>query len=79
MGPLKDGILPGYGDHWREPWRSFTRYCRAVQSRYASLGPDGLVWLREAGVLTVTLDQLHQEQQAAAAVLQIRFIKICCW
>src|SRR5262245_23774155 len=69
MSRLTGGILPGYGDHRREPWRSFARYCRAIQTRYGLQAPDALPWVREAGLLTVALDQLHQEVADTRAVL----------
>jgi hypothetical protein len=66
---LKGRILPGYGDHRREPWRTFGRYCRALQARYGSLSPDALHWTREAGLLVVALDALHREEQDIRARL----------
>ena len=69
MSRLKGAILRGLGDHRREPWRSFARYCRALQARYPGQGPDWLRWLREAGYLTITLDQIAEEAQAARTVL----------
>jgi hypothetical protein len=66
---LKGQILRGYGDHRREPWRTFARYCRSVQARYGQLGPDARHWLREAGLLTLALDALHREEQTVRMVL----------
>lgn len=60
---LKGQILRGYGDHRREPWRTFARYCRGIQARYGRLSPDARHWAREAGLIVVALDLLHREEE----------------
>ena len=66
---LKGQILRGYGDHRREPWRTFARYCRSIQARYGPLGPDARAWVREAGLIILSLETLHQEEAATRVTL----------
>ena len=47
----------------------YRRYCLATVARYGPLPADAARWLKEAGLLTLSLDQLHADVESARAVL----------
>jgi hypothetical protein len=66
---LQGGIPRAYRDHRRRVSRAYSSTVRAVQARYPGLGRDAALWLREYGLVTVELEQLHQESQRRLAPL----------
>jgi hypothetical protein len=48
---------------------AFGRYVRATLARLGPLGPDARPWLKAAGLLTIDLDRLAADAEAARAVL----------
>jgi hypothetical protein len=60
---LQGGVPRADRDHRRRVSRTYSGNVRAVQARYPNLGRDAALWLREYGLATVELEQLHQESQ----------------
>jgi hypothetical protein len=69
MRRLQGGIPRGRGNHRSRMAIQYRRYCLAMVARYGPLPADAARWLKEAGLLTLSLDQLHAEVESARAVL----------
>src|SRR5262249_50460706 len=69
MRALWSGVPRALADHRTEDAVAYRRYVAAVLARLGPLGADGRVWLRGAGLLTLRLDRIHREAQAAEAAL----------
>jgi septal ring factor EnvC (AmiA/AmiB activator) len=65
------GRIPrAFPSHRTPEGAAYGRYVRATLSRLGALPDAGRVWLKEAGRLTVALDRLHAETEAATAASQ---------
>lgn len=69
MRRLRGGIPRAFASHRTPEAASYGCYCRAKMARLGSLPPDARPWLREAGLLVLTLGRLHQETEAAHQAL----------
>jgi hypothetical protein len=69
MRRLRGGIPRALGNHRSRMAIQYRRYCLATVARYGPLPADAARWLKEAGLLTLSLDQLHADVESARAVL----------
>lgn len=69
MRRLAGGIPRAFRSHRTPEGARYGAYCRAKAKRLGPLPADALPWLKEAGLLTVRLDRLHEEEEAIRVTL----------
>lgn len=69
MRALRGGIPRAFKSHRTPAGAAYGRYCRAKVERLGRLSADAARWLKEAGLLTLSLDQLHEEAETTRAAL----------
>lgn len=69
MRALRGGIPRAFASYRSASGAVYGSYCRAKVARLGSLPPDARPWLREAGLLVLDLDRLHEESEAARLML----------
>lgn len=70
MRALKGAIPRGLKDHRTRDGVTYRRYVGAKLARLGDLPADARPWLREAGLLVLSLGRLHEEGEAARQGLQ---------
>ena len=69
MRALVGRIPRALKNHRSAEGAAYGAYLRAMVARLGSLGPEAGPWLKAAGLLTLDLDRLAQEAEAARVVL----------
>lgn len=69
MRALKGALPRGLPDHRTAAAIRYRQYVQALVARHGHLSADAARWAKEAGLLTLNLDDLHAEAAAARLVL----------